>query len=91
MPGYIRFDWAMKRLLRNKANSKLVTEYINCGEGCHNVRNVYSINIVYFSLGSGRDTVYHGKTEFHGMKADGLPVDVIAKYTGLSVPDIEKL
>ncbi|NPD93173.1 Rpn family recombination-promoting nuclease/putative transposase [Xylanibacter muris] len=137
MSGYIRFDWAMKRLLRNKANfgvlegflttllnekitirrllesesnqedeydkynrvdmlaenssgelflievqnnneyayfqrmlfgaSKLVTEYINRGEGYHNVRKVYSINIVYFSLGSGRDTVYHGKTEFHGI------------------------
>lgn len=137
MASYIRFDWAMKRLLRNKANfgvlegllttllndkiticrllesesnqedeydkynrvdmlaenssgelflievqnnneyayfqrmlfgtSKLVTEYINRGEGYHKVRKVYSINIVYFSLGSGRDTVYHGKTEFHGI------------------------
>ena len=135
--NYIRFDWAMKRLLRNKANfavlegflttllnrkivirkllesesnqeeefdkynrvdilaedcdgelilievqnnneyayfqrmlfgvSKLVTEYINRGEGYDNVRKVYSINIVYFSLGHGKDTVYHGKTEFVGM------------------------
>ena len=115
---YIRFDWAMKRMLRDKANyavlegllttllgesitikkllesesnqeeeydkynrvdmlaendrgdlflieaqnnneyayfqrmlfgaSKLVTEYINRGEGYHRVRKVYSINIVYF-------------------------------------------
>lgn len=134
---YIRFDWAMKRLLRNKANfgvlegflttllskemkirnllesesnqesyydksnrvdmlaedtsgalylievqnnteyayfqrmlfgaSKLVTEYINRGEGYENVRKVYSINIVYFPLGSGNDYVYHGKTEFRGI------------------------
>ena len=120
MPSnYIRFDWAMKRLLRNKANfavlegflttllnekiiirkllesesnqedefdkynrvdmlaenskgelilievqnnneyayfqrilfgtSKLVTEYINRGEGYYKVRKVYSVNIVYFS------------------------------------------
>ena len=28
---------------------------------------MYSINIVYFSLGSGTDTVYHGKTEFRGI------------------------
>ena len=113
--NYIRFDWAMKRLLRNKANfavleglpisiliqkllesesnqedeydkynrvdllaenskgelilievqnnneyayfqrmlfgtSKLVTEYINRGEGYDKVRKVYSVNIVYFSL-----------------------------------------
>ena len=130
----IRFDWAMKRLLRNKANfsvlegllttllgeriiiqrllesesnledeydkynrvdmlaenskgelvlievqnnneyayfqrmlfgtSKLVTEYINRGEKYDKVRKVYSANTVYFSLGDGRDFVYHGKTEF---------------------------
>lgn len=134
---YIRFDWAMKRLLRNKANfdvlegflttllkenirierllesesnmeseadkqnrvdllaenskgdliiievqnnneyayfqrmlfgtSKLVTEYINRGQGYENIRKVYSVNIVYFALGSGRDVVYHGKTEFRGV------------------------
>lgn len=134
---YIRFDWAMKRLLRNKANfgvlegllttllgmnikikkllesesnqedefdkynrvdilaeddknelflievqnnteyayfqrmifgtSKLVTEYINRGEGYYNVRKVYSVNIVYFALGNGKDYVYHGKTEFRGI------------------------
>lgn len=134
---YIRFDWAMKRLLRNKVNfgvlegflttllgeriiiqkllesesnqedeydkynrvdilaedakgelilievqnnneyayfqrmlfgaSKLVTEYINRGEGYDKVRKVYSVNIVYFSLGDGKDIVYHGKTEFRGI------------------------
>lgn len=134
---YIRFDWAMKRLLRNKANfgvlegllttllgekitiekllesesnqedefdkynrvdmlaenskgelvlievqnnneyayfqrmlfgtSKLVTEYINRGDSYDNVRKVYSVNIVYFSLGAGKDFVYHGKTEFRGI------------------------
>ena len=47
--------------------SKLVTEYINRGEGYDKVRKVYSVNIVYFSLGSGKDTVYHGKTEFRGI------------------------
>ena len=126
MGSYIRFDWAMKRLLRDKANfkvlegllttllnekitiknllesesnqeeeydkynrvdllaenskgnlilievqnnneyayfqrmlfgtSKLVTEYINRGEGYDKVRKIYSINIVYFTLGHGRWT-----------------------------------
>ena len=139
---YIRFDWAMKRLLRHKANfavleglmttllgeqitivkllesesnqesefdkynrvdllaedsrgrlilfeiqnnneyayfqrmlfgtSKLVTEYINRGEGYEKVRKVYSINIVYFALGSGSDYVYHGKTEFRGLHNNEL-------------------
>lgn len=137
MANYIRFDWAMKRLLRNKANyavleglmqsllnepfkivnflesesnqddendkfnrvdilaesnkgelvifeiqnsreltyfhrmlygvSKAVTDYIHLGEGYGKVRKVYSVNIVYFSLGQGKDYVYHGKTVFRGM------------------------
>ena len=134
---YIRFDWAMKRMLRDKANyvilegllttlfkekitinrllesesnqedeldkynrvdilaensrgelfiievqnndeyayfqrmlfgvSKLVTEYINRGEGYQNIRKIYSVNIVYFDLGQGKDYLYHGKTEFMGV------------------------
>ena len=47
--------------------SKLVTEYINRGQGYENIRKVYSINIVYFKLGQGNDIVYHGKTEFRGI------------------------
>ncbi len=47
--------------------SKLVTEYIKKGEGYDNIRKIYSVNIVYFSLGKGTDIVYHGKTEFRGI------------------------
>lgn len=134
---YIRFDWAMKRMLRDKSNyvilegllttlfkekitinrllesesnqedeldkynrvdilaensrgelfiievqnndeyayfqrmlfgvSKLVTEYINRGEGYQNIKKIYSVNIVYFDLGQGKDYLYHGKTEFLGV------------------------
>lgn len=149
---YIRFDWAMKRLLRNKANfdvlegllttllgeritinrllesesnqedefdkynrvdmlaedsrgeliiievqnnneyayfqrmlfgtSKLVTEYINRGEGYDKIHKVYSVNIVYFSLGGGEDVVYHGKTEFRGMtKGDLLSLTPFQRQT----------
>jgi hypothetical protein len=140
--SYIRFDWAMKRLLRDKANfavleglittllgekvtiqkmlesesnqedeyqkqnrvdilaedsrgelillevqnnnefayfqrmlfgtSKLVTEYIQRGQGYDKVRKVYSINIVYFALGLGTDYVYHGTTEFRGIHTGEL-------------------
>lgn len=133
----IRFDWAIKRLLRNKANfvvlegflstlmnekitiqnllesesnqdaefdkynrvdllaensqkelilievqnnneyayfqrmlfgtSKLITEYLHRGENYAKVRKVYSVNIVYFALGIGKDVVYHGTTEFRGI------------------------
>ena len=142
MTNYIRFDWAMKRLLRDKANyavlegllttllnekitiknllesesnqedqydklnrvdilaedskgdlilfeiqnnneyayfqrmlfgvSKLVTEYINRGQGYDNIRKIYSVNIVYFALGSGKDYVYHGTTEFRGIHQDDI-------------------
>lgn len=153
MPSnYIRFDWAMKRLLRNKANfavlegllttllgetiliqkllesesnqedefdkynrvdmlaenskgelilievqnnneyayfqrmlfgaSKLILEYINRGEGYDQVRKVYSVNIVYFSLGCGKDLVYHGKTEFRGIhQGDILELTPFQKQT----------
>ncbi len=137
--NYIRFDWAMKRLLRNKTNhavlegllysllgkkmviqrflesesnqeeeldkynrvdilaesengelviieiqnsheityfhrmlygvSKAVTEYIGKGDPYDKVRKIYSINIVYFELGQGKDYVYHGRTEFKGIHA----------------------
>lgn len=150
--NYIRFDWAMKRLLRNKANfqilegflsilfneaitildifetkrnadddicerfrinlliqntkgqqilveiqnnneyayyqriifglSKTLTEYINRGEGYDKVRKVYSVNIVYFSLGNGKDIVYHGKTEFRGIhEGDILELTPFQKQT----------
>lgn len=149
---YIRFDWAMKRLLRNKANfgvlegllttllneritinrllesesnqedefdkynrvdmlaenskgelilievqnnneyayfqrmlfgtSKLVTEYINRGDSYSNIRKVYSVNIVYFSLGAGKDYVYHGKTVFKGIhNGDVLELTPFQKQT----------
>lgn len=134
---YISFDWAMKRLLRNKANfvilegfltellrqdiqvnsllesegnadmdddkvnrldllcqteskeliiievqfhneldyfqrmlfgaSKLLTEYLKVGDPYIKVRKVYSVNILYFDLGQGRDYVYHGFMHFKGI------------------------
>ncbi|NEW59876.1 Rpn family recombination-promoting nuclease/putative transposase [Sulfurovum sp. bin170] len=47
-------------------SSKLITEYIKQGKGYGRVKKVYSVNIVYFELGQGRDYIYHGKTEFRG-------------------------
>ena len=47
--------------------SKAVTEHIYTGEPYSKVRKVYSVNIVYFSLGKGDDYVYHGITEFKGL------------------------
>lgn len=47
--------------------SKTISEYINLGDDYEKVRKLYSINIVYFDLGQGKDYVYHGKTIFHGL------------------------
>ena len=47
--------------------SKAISEYIAKGEPYSQVRKVYHINIVYFQLGTGKDYVYRGVTEFRGI------------------------
>jgi hypothetical protein len=52
--------------------SKTITEYISRGESFANVKKVYSINILYFGLGQGKDYVYHGRTEFRGIHTNDV-------------------
>lgn len=47
--------------------AKAITDYINEGQEYGVIRKVYSINIVYFELGQGKDYVYHGRTAFKGI------------------------
>ncbi len=47
--------------------SKLVTEYIKEGEPYGTIKKIYSINIVYFGLGQGKDYVYEYRGEFIGL------------------------
>ena len=63
--------------------SKLVTEYINRGDSYGKVRKVYSVNIVYFSPGTGKDFVYHGKTEFRGIHG-GDVIELTPPYNPLT-------
>ncbi len=162
--NYIRFDWAIKRLLRNKANhavlegflssllgkkvkihrflesesnqefeldkynrvdilaetddkelciievqnsrelgyfqrmlfgvSKTLAERVGLGKPYENVRKIYSVNIVYFELGQGKDYVYHGKTVFRGMnkKDDTLKLSFRQqeKFFGSTGKELEK-
>jgi predicted transposase/invertase (TIGR01784 family) len=137
MSNYIRFDWAIKRLLRQKANfvvleglltvllrekikivsllesesnqddsddkfnrvdmlaenssgelivievqnsrevaffhrmiygtSRVICDRMTLGSNYSEVRKVYSISIVYFELGHGRDYIYWGRTEFRSL------------------------
>ena len=74
--------------------SKAITEYIGLGKPYEEVRKVYSINIVYFELGQGKDYVYHGKTEFVGLHQphDTLKLSVRQneKFFGQKEPDVMK-
>lgn len=47
--------------------SKAIAEYMKEGMPYDKVRKVYSINIVYFSLGQGNDYAYRGTTQFVSM------------------------
>jgi hypothetical protein len=87
--------------------SKAITEYINSGETYKNIRKVYSINIVYFDLGQGKDYVYRGRTEFRGLhKTDDIlhlsagqrkafhcdtPADIMPEYYLLRVDEFDKV
>ena len=52
--------------------SKAVTEYIKEGEVFREVKKIFSVSIVYFDLGQGKDYVYHGRTEFVGLHCNDL-------------------
>ena len=47
--------------------AKAITEYIKESTKYAAVKKVYSISIVYFELGQGKDYVYRGVTEFRGI------------------------
>lgn len=47
--------------------SKAMAEYIKKGEPYSSIRKIYSVNIVYFDLGQGKDYVYRGTTTFVGL------------------------
>ena len=48
--------------------SKVITDYIGVGKPYAEVKKVISITIAYFDLGQGKDYVYHGKTNFVGLR-----------------------
>ena len=47
--------------------SKIITEYLAEGEAYAKIKKVYSVNILYFDLGHGKDYVYKGTTDFVGI------------------------
>lgn len=55
----------LERILYGVA--KAITEHINLGESYEEVKKVYSISILYFDLGEGKDYLYVGQTHFVGL------------------------
>ena len=47
--------------------SKTIIEHIGKSQNYANVKKVYSINILYFNLGQGKDYIYHGTNVFKGL------------------------
>jgi predicted transposase/invertase (TIGR01784 family) len=52
--------------------SKLVTEYIKEGAPYGTIKKIYSVNIVYFGLGQGKDYIYEYRGEFVGRHESDL-------------------
>nr|MBS0037480.1 Rpn family recombination-promoting nuclease/putative transposase [Saprospiraceae bacterium] len=49
------------------STSKVITEHMSAGSPYETVRKVYSVNILYFDIGSGTDYVYRGRMNFTGL------------------------
>jgi len=47
--------------------SKVITEYIHEGDFYSTIKKVYSVNILYFELGQGKDYLYRGRMDFRGV------------------------
>ncbi|MEA3443486.1 MAG: Rpn family recombination-promoting nuclease/putative transposase [Bacteroidota bacterium] len=51
----------------NYGQAKLISEHIDGGDSYEKIKKVFSINIVYFELGQGKDYIYTGTTQFKGV------------------------
>ncbi len=47
--------------------ARLITDFIEKGQPYSKVKKVYSVNVVYFSLGQGDDYIYRGRLDFQGL------------------------
>lgn len=75
--------------------SKVITEYINLGKAYGAIRKVYSIYIVNFKLGQGKDYIYQGKTEFIGKHEPHDTLNLSSRqkenFFGIKNTDIESM
>ncbi|NJL15118.1 MAG: Rpn family recombination-promoting nuclease/putative transposase [Microscillaceae bacterium] len=71
--------------------SKLVTEYIKEGEPYGTIKKIYSINIVYFGLGQGKDYVYEYKGEFVGLHEKDILIPTTLQKQNFKVEKISDI
>jgi len=71
--------------------SKLVTEYIKEGEPYGTIKKIYSINIVYFGLGQGKDYVYEYKGEFIGLHENDVLLPTILQKQDFKVEKVSDI
>jgi predicted transposase/invertase (TIGR01784 family) len=71
--------------------SKLVTEYIKEGEPYGTIKKFFSINIVYFGLGQGKDYVYEYKGEFIGLHENDILFPTTAQKKEFNVEKLSDI
>jgi predicted transposase/invertase (TIGR01784 family) len=71
--------------------SKLVTEYIKEGEPYGTIQKIYSINIVYFGLGQGKDYVYEYKGEFVGLHENDILLPTILQRQDFKIEKVSDI
>jgi predicted transposase/invertase (TIGR01784 family) len=72
-------------------SSKALVDHLGKGMPYSKVKKVYSVNIVYFDLGIGKDYIYHGTTKFKGLHYNdvlGLSKKQKEEFGKLEVKDI---
>ena len=71
--------------------SKLITEYIKEGEPYSAIKKVYSINIVYFGLGQGKDYVYEYDGKFVGIHHGDVLQPTLTQKSAFQVSEIKDI
>jgi len=72
-------------------SSKNIAEHMGKGVPYSKVKKAYSVNMVYFDLGSGKDYIYHGTTTLKGLHCNDelkLTDKEKAEFAGLKIKDI---
>ncbi len=71
--------------------AKLLAEYLNKGQPYKNIKKIISINIAYFNLGSGKDYLYYGSTNFIGTHHQDILEMTTSQKELFGVSEVKKI